>query len=132
LVSRQVVVVETAPQLQILERADVFVTHGGLGSVRESVTSGVPMLVIPLTHDQPGNGARIRYHGLGVVGSARELSIRTLSRLLHTLLDDDTSLRAVRRMQAIFQRHRNAGAGVDVLRKLADGEGTHGPNSQGR
>lgn len=35
------------PQLEVLERADLFVTHGGMNSVMESPYFGVPMVVIP-------------------------------------------------------------------------------------
>ncbi|MFL8673036.1 glycosyltransferase [Clostridioides sp. GD02404] len=33
------------PQLEILEKADVFITHGDLNSVMESLYFGVPMVV---------------------------------------------------------------------------------------
>src|SRR5699024_5084624 len=35
------------PQLAVLRRADVFVTHGGMNSVLESLHFGVPMVVLP-------------------------------------------------------------------------------------
>jgi UDP:flavonoid glycosyltransferase YjiC (YdhE family) len=58
------------PQLRVLEHADVFITHGGLGSVKESIFFGVPMLVYPLdpNYDQNGNGLKVEHHGLGLRG----------------------------------------------------------------
>ena len=43
------------PQLLVLKNTDVHITHGGLGSVKESIHYGVPMLVYPLDahYDQP-------------------------------------------------------------------------------
>ena len=36
------------PQLTVLKVADLHITHGGFGSVKESILYGVPMLVYPL------------------------------------------------------------------------------------
>jgi UDP:flavonoid glycosyltransferase YjiC (YdhE family) len=58
------------PQLTVLKHADLFVTHGGLGSVKESIYHEVPLLVYPLDlrYDQNGNGLKVEYHGLGLRG----------------------------------------------------------------
>lgn len=58
------------PQLKVLQHADLFVTHGGLGSIKESIYYGVPMLVYPLDlhYDQNGNGLKVEHHGLGLRG----------------------------------------------------------------
>ena len=36
------------PQLKVLENTDIFINHGGFGSVKESIEYSVPMLVYPL------------------------------------------------------------------------------------
>lgn len=45
------------PWLKVLQYADLFVTHGCLGSVKENIYYGVPMLVYPLDlhYDHKGN-----------------------------------------------------------------------------
>ncbi|MGF6175059.1 hypothetical protein ABIE33_003367 [Ensifer sp. 4252] len=43
----------SAPQLQVLDRAALFVTHGGMNSVNEAMRAGVPTLVVPQGADQP-------------------------------------------------------------------------------
>ncbi len=37
-----------APQLDILQDTDLFITHGGMNSSSEILYFGVPMLVIPV------------------------------------------------------------------------------------
>ena len=54
------------PQLWLLRRSKVFVTHAGLGSVREAIALRVPMIAIPQGFDQPGNAVRVAHHGIGV------------------------------------------------------------------
>jgi hypothetical protein len=68
------VVVSEAPQIDVLRRAALFVTHGGFNSVKEAIHFGVPMLVAPLFYDQPGNAARVVHHGLGARANFPERS----------------------------------------------------------
>ena len=53
------VVAPAMPQLEVLERTDAFVTHGGANSVHEGLDAGVPLIVVPLFGDQPLNGDRV-------------------------------------------------------------------------
>lgn len=53
------------PQLEVLENADIFITHGGMNSIMESLYYGVPMIAIPFMTDQPLNAKRIEELHLG-------------------------------------------------------------------
>lgn len=53
------------PQISILKQSDIFITHGGMNSVSEAMTYGVPMVVIPFVSDQPTNAEQIVKLGLG-------------------------------------------------------------------
>ncbi len=58
------------PQLQLLPLCDLFVTQGGLNSVKEGIHFEVPMYVCPPNiNDQAGNAARAEFYQLGVQGS---------------------------------------------------------------
>ncbi len=54
------------PQLELLRHADLFITHGGMNSVNESIHARVPMLVIPQGNDQPTIADRVQELGLGM------------------------------------------------------------------
>ncbi len=54
------------PQLQILKYTDVFLTHGGMNSVQESLYFGVPMVIVPQAMDQFINGHRAAALGAGI------------------------------------------------------------------
>jgi len=47
------------PQIEVLQHADVFLTHCGMNSVNESMSFGVPMVAMPFINDQISNAKRI-------------------------------------------------------------------------
>lgn len=87
-VPANVVVLQRAPQLTLLKRAQLMITHGGLGSVKECIAHGVPMLVFPLDVDQPGNAARVVHHGLGLAGDVAKTDGRELLRMVDRVLKE--------------------------------------------
>lgn len=91
-----------APQMRILASARVAVTHGGLGSVKECIASGVPMLVVPHVNDQPGNAARVAFHGLGRALSARELEAGAVAAAITDLAENPRYRQAMARVRRDF------------------------------
>lgn len=68
--SQNVHIFDSVPQLEVLRHADLFITHGGLNSIKEAVYTEVPMLLYPIhpEFDPKGNAARVVYHKLGLQG----------------------------------------------------------------
>jgi MGT family glycosyltransferase len=63
-----------APQLELLERASLTLTHGGLNTVLDSLSCGVPMILVPLTYEQPAIAARVARVGAGEILCLSHLS----------------------------------------------------------
>jgi UDP:flavonoid glycosyltransferase YjiC (YdhE family) len=92
---------EKVPQRNLLDKASAFITHGGLGSIKEAITAGVPMIVIPASHDQPFNAMRIRYHKLGEAIFPEQVTPGALESALQLTLSG-TFERTLRNMQECF------------------------------
>jgi UDP:flavonoid glycosyltransferase YjiC (YdhE family) len=77
------------PQLEVLKHSNVFITHGGMGSIKEAIEYKVPMLVYPLDphYDQKGNSLKIEYYQLGLRGKFIILEKRNLFPKISELLD---------------------------------------------
>lgn len=54
------------PQLDVLQRTDLFITHGGMNSVHEGLYYNVPLVVIPQQFEQASVAARIVELGAGL------------------------------------------------------------------
>jgi MGT family glycosyltransferase len=77
------------PQLEVLSRADLFITHGGMNSVTEAIYFGVPMLVMPVINDQPINAAQVERLGIGERTRAFPTTAGRVYRSARRVLDDD-------------------------------------------
>jgi zeaxanthin glucosyltransferase len=110
-----VTVVESAPQLAVLRRARLMITHAGLGSVKECIVHGVPMLAVPLDVDQPANAARIVYHGLGARADVATSSAAELGATIRSLLTDPQLKQRVDAMRARFLEVEQGSRGVELV-----------------
>ena len=76
---KNAIVVSNAPQLELLKKASICVTHAGFNTVLEALTQGVPQIAIPITNDQFGIAARIADKQTGTVASLEGLDPSRLS-----------------------------------------------------
>lgn len=102
----------------VLPYCSAVVTHGGHGTVLKALAAGVPLVVVPLGRDQPGNAARVVHAGAGVrVG--KNASTAALHAAIARVLDDHRYRAAARRMAAILAAERDDGLVVDELERAA-------------
>lgn len=82
------VVVAFAPQLELLRRAAVAITHAGLNTALESLAQGVPMVAIPITNDQPGVASRLEWLGVAKVVPPTRLTVPRLRASVRSILSE--------------------------------------------
>ena len=93
------------PQLEVLQHADVFVTHGGMNSSSEALYYGVPLVVIPVTGDQPFVAKRLTEVRAGIRLNRNELTSELLCETVKVM--DDVTFKENSRK--VGESLRNAG-----------------------
>jgi len=107
------IVVPVAPQLALLDRAALAITHAGLNTALESLARGLPMVAIPITNDQPGVARRLEWLGVAeVVLPARLTASRLRSAVARVIRDPGYRERARLRAAEI--------ASLDGVTRAAD------------
>lgn len=96
-------VVENAPQLDLLQRADLVITHAGPNTVLETLLSGKPMLALPVALDQPAVAAHLQRLGVAEVLSAQHRSADEIREALLKLKTESRYREAAKAMQAQLQ-----------------------------
>src|SRR6266545_3494879 len=117
-----VLLVAEAPQLEVLERASLMVSHGGFSSVKECIFQGVPMVLLPLLYDLPGTAARVVHQGLGVLGSCRGATPQRLGEWMDAVMSDPSYKERVQRMARIFRDREERAPGVEMVERLLKAE----------
>ena len=103
---------QSVDQLAVLERADLFITHG---SMNEALSYTMPMVVVPMADDQPMVGTRIAELGLGTVVSRRNINGQTLGRAASMILADKQIADNVNR---ISEDMRKSGINEQIVKDL--------------
>jgi MGT family glycosyltransferase len=110
------IVVRSAPQIELLKRAALCITHAGLNTALESLAQGVPMVAIPIGYDQPGTAARIAHHGTGEFIELDELTTGRLRGSIEKVLQDPRYRERADYFQKVISKTR----GLDVAAKIIE------------
>jgi MGT family glycosyltransferase len=109
------IVVSAAPQLQILEKATLVITHAGLNSALESLARGLPMVSIPIANDQPGVARRLEWLGVAEVVLPGQLTATRLRQAVERVLGNpDYRIRA-RKRAAEIAASDGVGMAADIV-----------------
>jgi MGT family glycosyltransferase len=112
------IVVRIAPQIELLKRAVLCITHAGLNTALEALAQGVPMVAIPIGYDQPGVAARIAYHGVGEFVEIGDLTARHLSRLIIKIKANPSYRDKARWFQKVLGETRGLDIAADIIERV--------------
>ncbi len=76
------------PYAHIFPHACVIVHQGGVGTTAQALRAGVPTLVMPYSHDQPDNAARVERLGTSQTIARKQYSATRVAKQLGEILSD--------------------------------------------
>jgi UDP:flavonoid glycosyltransferase YjiC (YdhE family) len=107
------------PQPLVLAHCDAFVTHGGFNSVKEALSQGVPMVVVPISADQPYSAERCADLGVGLAIEAGDRSPAAIRDAVRRVLADPGYGNNARAFQAEMMKLPGRDHMVALLEALA-------------
>lgn len=108
-------VVEFAPQLELLQRATLTITHAGLNTVLESLSCGVPMVAVPIANDQPGVAARVAWSGSGTVVPIKRATTQRLRSAIVQVWNNPSYVENARRLQKAIAAAGGVSRAADIV-----------------
>lgn len=121
------IVVRSAPQIELLNRAALCITHAGLNTTLESLAHGVPMVAIPIGYDQPGTAARIAHHGTGEFIELDELTTERLRGLIEKVLRHPVYRARAYYFQKVISKTRGLDVAADIIEQAFQKHQTKAP-----
>jgi MGT family glycosyltransferase len=98
------IVATRVPQLDILSRVSLFISHGGMNSTMESLYYGVPLVVIPQISEQRATAQRVQELGLGSALDRETVTADELSEVVAQVAHDPSfRMRTQEMRQAIHE-----------------------------
>uniref|UniRef100_A0A7E4W5E2 UDP-glucuronosyltransferase n=1 Tax=Panagrellus redivivus TaxID=6233 RepID=A0A7E4W5E2_PANRE len=93
------------PQTDILGHPSLkaFITHGGINSVIEAATRGVPLITVPLFFDQFRNAKMVEQRGFGVILTKSEFGEEGFTNALTKVLEYPQYSLAARRISSLIK-----------------------------
>lgn len=109
------IVVPFAPQLELLKRAALSITHAGLNTALESLGHGVPMVAIPITNDQPAVASRLEWLGVAEVVPLAKLSAPRVRAAVERVLREPSYREKAREFQQTIAKTEGVQRAADLV-----------------
>jgi MGT family glycosyltransferase len=124
------IVVAVAPQLSLLPRAALVITHAGMNTTLESLSQGVPMVAIPITNDQPGVANRLAWLGAAEVVWPGRLTVARLRSALGRVMRDPSYRGVARDCRARIQQADGLRRAGDLVEQFLSGQPSRTPSAR--
>jgi zeaxanthin glucosyltransferase len=111
-------VLSDVPQLQLLQRAQLMITHAGMNSALECLSYGIPMVAIPIAYDQPNIAQRIAWTGTGTVVPLETLTVERMRDAVKRVLADPSYRTAARLFQLEIQLANGLDHAADLVERV--------------
>jgi UDP:flavonoid glycosyltransferase YjiC (YdhE family) len=108
-------VAEYAPYSELFPRAAAVVHQGGVGTTGQGLRAGVPMLVVPFSHDQPDNADRVCQLGVARTVPRRRYSATRAAFELRRLLGDRRYAERAATVGKVVRAEDGVGAACEAI-----------------
>ena len=106
------------PQTQLFPLCDVVVNHGGSGTINAALTAGLPMVIVPISADQPENAERCAALGVAGVVSLDALTEDSAREAVDSVLENGAYRTAAQQLARRAHDLPDVDHAVDLLERL--------------
>lgn len=108
-------IVSFAPHQKLIDRASLVITHAGMNTTLGALSSGVPLVAIPITNEQPGIASRIARTGAGEVLRLSDLNVFKLQTTIEKVLTENSYKQNACRLQEAIRRVGGVKQAADII-----------------
>ena len=113
-----VIGIDYAPFSQVFGRAACVVHQAGVGTTAQVLRAGAPQLIVPFSHDQPDNAARVRRAGVAEIIRRGDYNAETASLSLKKILGELQYRENARRLKRIVDAENGTATACDAIEEI--------------
>jgi MGT family glycosyltransferase len=113
-----VTVREWVPQVQVLQQASLFITHGGVNSIHDGLYNNLPLLLVPQQAEQTINSLAVTDQHAGLMLKRDEVNAESVSAAAAKILGDPAYRRNAERLGLSLRAGGGAARAADEIEKL--------------
>lgn len=113
-----VAIYDWVPQVEVVKQADLFISHGGLNSIHDSLYLGVPLLLVPQQAEQTINAMRVVELGAGLMLKKSQASEEAIRDYASRLLRESQFKTNAQRIGDTFREAGGAARAADEVETL--------------
>nr|QVK45631.1 UDP glucuronosyltransferase [Brachionus paranguensis] len=120
-----ILLIPHTPQVEILKRTHLFITHAGMNSVSEAMNYGVPIICLPLSGDQPFVAWRVADElGMGIrLQPDESLTVEKVISSITKILNDPSYRLKAQSLSKLSQNYAGHKTAVEyTIKALRDHE----------
>jgi len=114
-IPKNFIVKNYVPQVDILQYAKLFITHGGMNSTHEGLYYGVPLIVVPQNADQPIIAGQVADIGAGIQLQMQSLTAHQLNEAAEHVLRLSSFRKAAEDMRESLRKSGGYHQAVDEI-----------------
>lgn len=115
-VPENVLIVAFAPQIELLKRAKLFITHCGMNSSSEAIHYAVPIIGIPIKADQPILAHRMCNElKLGIHLDALKITTNSLKDAILKIFKDQSFSNKIKEMSKISKTYHGSSEAAELI-----------------
>jgi rhamnosyltransferase subunit B len=107
-----------APYSQLFPRACAVVHQGGVGTTSQVLRAGVPMIVMPYSHDQPDNAFRCQRLGVAEHIDRNQYNAKSVAEKLRKILSDESYQANATNAKRIIDAENGTKTACDAIEKI--------------
>ena len=110
--------IDYAPFSQVFGQAACVVHQAGVGTTAQVLRAGVPQLIVPFSHDQPDNAARVRRAGVAEIIRRGDYHAESASISLNKILGEPQYRQNALRLKQMVDAENGTATACDAIEEI--------------
>lgn len=119
-IPENITVERSVNQIEVLQKADVFITHCGMNSVNEALYYQVPLVLFPQTNEQGGVAYRVNELGAGTY--LKKNSVDAVKEAAEEVMNNPSYKKCAKNIAESFYRCGGAKEAADKILRAVEGK----------